>query len=87
MCIDYFLLHNDIQVVSLLEQIFIQNEIMKFHTGIQGLTTEGQIPENTSLLLQLLNVFESQKENIYVEGIIKYFFIEFEESLKNYNLL
>ena len=87
MCIDYFVLHNDIQVVSLLEQVFIQNEIMKFHIGLPGLTTEGQIPENISLFLQLLNVFESQKENIYTEGIIKYFFLEFEESLKNYNLL
>ena len=86
-CMDYFIINNEVNVVSILEQIFIQNEIMKFHSGIEGLTTEEKPPGTISMLLDLLNVFISQKENIYAHGIIKYFFIEFEESLKNYNLL
>ena len=54
---------------------------MKFSNGF--LTEE----LTSSMLLDLLNVFISQKENIYADGIIKYFFLEYEESLKNYNLL
>ena len=67
--------------------LFIQNEIMKCRTGILGLTTDEKPPETISMLLDLLNLFISQKENIYADGIIKYFFLEYEESLKAYNLL
>lgn len=86
-CMNYFLLNGELNVLSILEQIFIQNEIMKFNSGIIGLTTQDESPESISMLLDLLNVFISQKENIYADGILKYFFLEFEESLKNYNLL
>lgn len=83
-CMDYFILNNDIQILSILEHLFIHNEIMKFNTSI---SSEVSSPDTLSMLLDLLNVFISQKENIYADGIIKYFFLEFEESLKAYNLL
>ena len=86
-CIHYFQIHQEMKVVYILEQLFIQNEVMKFHTGIPGVTTEDKYPETISTLLDLLNVFIHQRENIYADGIIKYFFIEIEECFKNYNLL
>jgi len=86
-CMNYFLLNGEVNVLEILEQIFIQNEIMKFNSGIIELTTDNNPHDTIFMLLDILNVFISQKENIYADGIIKYFFLEFEESLKAYNLL
>ena len=86
-CMEYFLLQNEMYVFSLLQQVFVQIELMKFTSCVIGLTTNEESKSNITLLMDLFRVFTSQKDLIYAEGIIKYFFIEFEESLKRFNLL
>ena len=83
-CLEYFIANNDLVAFSVLEPIFLKNELLKFHIFMREL--EG-VPDNIRILNDVLNIIKSHKCEIYYIGVIKYFFIEIEESLKNYNLL
>jgi hypothetical protein len=84
-CIEYFIINNDTVAASMLEQLFIKLEITKFQVQMNGL--ESSLC-NIEILYHILQNFEREKDHLlYSNGIIKYIFMELEESLKNYKLL
>lgn len=83
-CVNYFLINNDINTVSILEPIYLQYEILRFHVYVSDLEL---IPNNLSIICDILDIIKNHKQYIYYIGVIKFFFIDLEESLKIYNLL
>lgn len=83
-CLDYFIANHDLLAFAVLEPIFLKNELLKFHIFVRELAN---VPDNMKILNDILNIIKSHKDDIYYIGVVKYFFMELEESLKNYNLL
>ena len=73
----------DVLVISILEDMFVNYECMKFNLTFIGVENE---PDNIKLLLDIFDFIQSKSDLIYSIGVIKYVFIELEETLKHYNL-
>ena len=82
-CMDYFLVNNDSVIVNIIEPIFINNELLKLQMFLYQIE---DTPNNLKILSDVLNVIH-QRKDVYYIGVLKYFVMEFEETLKNYNLL
>lgn len=81
-CIEYFGIQLDFIALSIFQQLFSQNEIMKFNSIIHY-----SIVDTTSLLLELLQSFQHYHNITYVTGMMKYFFLSIEETMIEYRLL
>lgn len=81
-CFNYFILQSDVIVASALETLFLQNELFMIRY------TSGYIPEHHTLfLLDELITAIFDIDGVYTIGVVKYFFMSLEETLKKYNQL
>lgn len=83
-CLDYFAISNDFSIVSILEQLFVRNEVIKFNFIMGSVNQDNSTLQN---LDDTLNLIKLLGRDTYYIGILKYFFIQLDETLKLHSFL